>query len=36
VKRHLGNIYAKLGAKSRIDAVRKAGELGILGAPLAG
>jgi DNA-binding NarL/FixJ family response regulator len=30
VKRHLANIYAKLGASSRIDAVRKATQLGIL------
>jgi ATP/maltotriose-dependent transcriptional regulator MalT len=30
VKRHLTNIYAKLGAKSRLDAVRKAQELGLL------
>jgi DNA-binding NarL/FixJ family response regulator len=30
VKRHLTNIYAKLGAKSRLDAVRKAEELGLL------
>lgn len=36
VRRHLVNIYAKLGAKSRIDAVRKAAELGIVCAPLAG
>lgn len=34
VKRHLANIYAKLGASSRIDAVRKAAERGILRAPL--
>jgi DNA-binding NarL/FixJ family response regulator len=31
VKRHLANIYAKLGATSRIDAVRKATKRGILG-----
>lgn len=30
VKRHLANIYAKLGATSRIDAVRKATKRGIL------
>jgi DNA-binding NarL/FixJ family response regulator len=30
VKRHLTNIYGKLGAKSRLDAVRKAQELGLL------
>jgi DNA-binding NarL/FixJ family response regulator len=29
VKRHLTNIYAKLGASSRMDAVRKADQLGI-------
>jgi DNA-binding NarL/FixJ family response regulator len=29
VKRHLTNIYAKLGASSRLDAVRKADQLGI-------
>lgn len=29
VKRHTTNIYAKLGASSRIDAVRKAGRLGL-------
>jgi DNA-binding NarL/FixJ family response regulator len=31
VKRHTTNIYAKLGATSRIDAVRKATRLGIMG-----
>jgi DNA-binding NarL/FixJ family response regulator len=31
VKRHLANIYAKLGASSRIDAIRKAEQLGIIG-----
>ena len=30
VKRHLANIYSKLGATSRMDAVRKASQLGIL------
>jgi DNA-binding NarL/FixJ family response regulator len=30
VKRHLANIYTKLGATSRLDAVRKATQLGIL------
>lgn len=30
VKRHTGNIYEKLGARSRIDAVRKAKILGVL------
>lgn len=30
VKRHLANIYTKLGANSRLDAVRKASQLGIL------
>ncbi|MDP9093155.1 MAG: response regulator transcription factor [Actinomycetota bacterium] len=29
VKRHLTNIYGKLGASSRLDAVRKADQLGI-------
>ncbi len=32
VKRHLTNIYAKLGAVSRLDAVRKADAAGLLGA----
>jgi DNA-binding NarL/FixJ family response regulator len=36
VKRHLANIYAKLGATSRIDAVRKAAERGMIGISLAG
>lgn len=31
VKRHTTNIYAKLGATSRIDAVRKAARLNLLG-----
>ncbi|MFC6356174.1 response regulator transcription factor [Luethyella okanaganae] len=31
VKRHTTNIYLKLGATSRIDAVRKARILGLLG-----
>jgi DNA-binding NarL/FixJ family response regulator len=31
VKRHLSNIYAKLGATSRVDAVRKATSAGLLG-----
>ncbi|MEO7015331.1 MAG: response regulator transcription factor [Leifsonia sp.] len=31
VKRHTTNIYAKLGAMSRIDAVRKAARLNLLG-----
>ncbi len=35
VKRHTTNIYAKLGASSRIDAVRKATRLGILTAQTA-
>lgn len=30
VKRHLNNIYRKLGAKSRMDAVQKAIESNIL------
>lgn len=30
VKRHLANIYAKLGATSRLDAVRKAAQRGII------
>ena len=30
VKRHLTNIYTKLGARSRLEAVRKAEELGLL------
>jgi ATP/maltotriose-dependent transcriptional regulator MalT len=30
VKRHTTNTYAKLGATSRIDAVRKASRLGLL------
>ncbi|MFV8127315.1 response regulator transcription factor [Streptomyces syringium] len=30
VKRHLTNLYAKLGAVSRVDAVRRAGALGLL------
>jgi DNA-binding NarL/FixJ family response regulator len=30
VKRHLANIYSKLGASSRLDAVRKATQLGVL------
>jgi DNA-binding NarL/FixJ family response regulator len=30
VKRHLRNIFVKLGAVSRIDAVNKAAELGLL------
>ncbi|MDT4915307.1 MAG: hypothetical protein QOH89_7 [Pseudonocardiales bacterium] len=34
VKRHLANIYAKLGARSRIDAVSKATERGIIGRAL--
>jgi DNA-binding NarL/FixJ family response regulator len=34
VKRHLANIYAKLGATSRLDAVRKAGQRGILPATI--
>jgi DNA-binding NarL/FixJ family response regulator len=34
VKRHLANIYAKLGATSRIDAVRKATGRGIIGRAL--
>ena len=32
VKRHLHNIFAKLGAVSRIDAVNKATDLGLIGA----
>jgi DNA-binding NarL/FixJ family response regulator len=31
VKRHLTNIYAKLGAVSRVDAIRKATAAGLLG-----
>ncbi len=31
VKRHLANIYAKLDANSRLDAVRRAERLGIIG-----
>jgi DNA-binding NarL/FixJ family response regulator len=31
VKRHLSNIYAKLGATSRLDAVRKAASAGLMG-----
>jgi DNA-binding CsgD family transcriptional regulator len=31
VKRHLSNIYAKLGATSRVDAVRKATSAGLMG-----
>lgn len=31
VKRHLTNIYNKLGAVSRVDAIRKAGLAGIIG-----
>jgi ATP/maltotriose-dependent transcriptional regulator MalT len=30
VKRHTTNMYEKLGATSRIDAVRKAARLGLL------
>ncbi|WP_225821735.1 response regulator [Streptomyces naphthomycinicus] len=30
VKRHLTNVYAKLGAVSRVDAVRRAGTLGLI------
>ena len=30
VKRHLANIYAKLGATSRLDAVRRASQKGIV------
>ncbi|MBY4111407.1 response regulator transcription factor [Rhodococcus fascians] len=33
VKRHLTNIYAKLGAVSRVDCVRKASAFGITGGP---
>lgn len=33
VKRHTTNMYLKLGATSRIDAVRKAARLGLLDAP---
>ncbi len=33
VKRHLTNIYAKLGAVSRVDCARKASALGISGPP---
>jgi len=33
VKRHLANIYAKLGASSRIDAARRAVQLGIVVEP---
>lgn len=33
VKRHTSSIYAKLGAKSRMDAVRKAELLGLLSRP---
>jgi DNA-binding NarL/FixJ family response regulator len=36
VKRHLANIYAKLGASSRIDAIRKAAQHGIIGDSLSG
>jgi DNA-binding NarL/FixJ family response regulator len=36
VKRHLRNVFVKLGAVSRIDAVNKAAELGILPAPRRG
>jgi DNA-binding NarL/FixJ family response regulator len=31
VKRHLTNIYGKLNAVSRVDAVRKAGDAGLIG-----
>lgn len=30
VKRHLTNIYAKLGANSRVDAIRKARAAGLI------
>jgi ATP/maltotriose-dependent transcriptional regulator MalT len=30
VKRHLANLYAKLGAGSRREAMRRAAELGLL------
>jgi DNA-binding NarL/FixJ family response regulator len=33
VKRHTSNIYAKLGAKSRMDAVRRADRIGLLAEP---
>jgi DNA-binding NarL/FixJ family response regulator len=36
VKRHLRNVFVKLGAVSRIDAVNKAAELGILPTPRRG
>jgi DNA-binding NarL/FixJ family response regulator len=36
VKRHLTNIYGKLGASTRLEAVRKAQQLGILSAPQKG
>jgi DNA-binding NarL/FixJ family response regulator len=36
VKRHLANIYAKLDATSRIDAIRKAAQLGIISNTLTG
>jgi DNA-binding NarL/FixJ family response regulator len=35
VKRHLSNVYAKLDASCRTDAVRKAGELGLIPAAAA-
>ena len=36
VKRHLANIYAKLGAASRMDAVRKGIQLGVISNTFAG
>jgi DNA-binding NarL/FixJ family response regulator len=36
VKRHLRNVFVKLGAVSRIDAVNKAAELGMLSTPRRG
>lgn len=36
VKRHLRNVFVKLGAVSRIDAVNKAAELGAIATPRRG